>query len=537
MKCAIYARVSTEEQVNGTSLDNQIATLENWAKIKGVVIYRNYIDKGVSGTTDKREEFQKMMIDAKATRFDIVAVSKMDRFMRNTRLFFDYIDDLRKGGVTFVSVDESLDTSTPTGLFTLQILGTIAQWERDRILERTKAGRVARLTQGKWPAGNALYGYKYNSETKFLEIDADTAAVVKRIFNLYIFDRFGYEKIARLLNKDGIKPKRKDAQQWNSSAVQAIINHPAYKGEHHTGAKVPAIVELEIWNLGQQRRKSNPHLHNRTNSPWLLQSLIKCGLCGHVLSCSFSHGKQRRVYSCRGRLQQANTDNSDKCTLPILDAEWLEQKVTESIKEAFADPRSLLSSIDVTIEKLTSKKSVLEKSVYPVQDKLKILYEKKRKLSNQYVQEDLTDAEFSTMREKINDEIERAENIGSNNNPDEIKELERTRTWLEFWTKNKAVLSHRINLLLEGTDDGQLQDRTQLIQKFFLDLVGADNSELTNMYGIGSPTSTRQLLEYLNTSIVAFPDRIEINGLIPVKDIAYQDYNAVYRIARCRRSG
>jgi site-specific DNA recombinase len=116
MKAALYARVSTEEQVEGYSIDAQRRAFQTFAKDKQWDIYREYIDEGKSARTDninKRPAFKEMIADALAGQFDVLVVHKLDRFARNLRITLEYFDKLSKTGVSFVSISENMDFSTP----------------------------------------------------------------------------------------------------------------------------------------------------------------------------------------------------------------------------------------------------------------------------------------------------------------------------------------------------------------------------------------------------------------------------------------
>ncbi|MFC1893629.1 recombinase zinc beta ribbon domain-containing protein [Chloroflexota bacterium] len=172
-------------------------------------------------------------------------------------------------------------------------------------------------------------------DSKKLEIREAEAQIVRHIYNVYVFDRLGVERIARKLNEDKVKP-RQQARQW-FAGVRDVDSHSGYKGEHPLKIEIPTIIESALWELAQQRRKDNHKLHQRKGSPWLLQGMIKCGLCGHGLGCGWGH-KVRRIHSCRGRLQGTNPNSEHKCSLKSIDAEWLENAVWEKVTNALSNP-------------------------------------------------------------------------------------------------------------------------------------------------------------------------------------------------------
>ncbi|MEW6215333.1 MAG: recombinase family protein [Nitrospirota bacterium] len=135
MKVAIYCRVSTESQ----SVDMQLSDLRTYAKQRGFEIYREYCDIG-SGSKDSRPQLDALMDDARKGRVDIVLVWKFDRFARSTRHLINALHEFNHLGVDFISYTENVDTSSPTGKVLFTIISAMAEFERDLIKERVKAG-------------------------------------------------------------------------------------------------------------------------------------------------------------------------------------------------------------------------------------------------------------------------------------------------------------------------------------------------------------------------------------------------------------
>ena len=169
---ALYLRVSTEEQAKeGTSIKTQEEFLWAWAKLEGLEVYRVYSDPGYSGSSEDRPDYQQMLRDAEAGLFQGVAVNKLDRFMRDARLLLNAIEVLDENGVAFIAVKEGVDTrERGAGRLILTILAAIAEWERDRIQERTTEGRIATARKGGLLGGFVPYGYKYVAILRSMEI-------------------------------------------------------------------------------------------------------------------------------------------------------------------------------------------------------------------------------------------------------------------------------------------------------------------------------------------------------------------------------
>jgi DNA invertase Pin-like site-specific DNA recombinase len=138
MRIAIYARVSTLN--NGQSPQMQLRELREYCKRRGWQIADEYVDKGISGAKDSRPELNRLMADAHKRRFDAVVVWKFDRFARSVSHLLRALENFQALGIQFVSLSESLDTSTPAGKMVFTVLGAVAELERSLIGERVRAG-------------------------------------------------------------------------------------------------------------------------------------------------------------------------------------------------------------------------------------------------------------------------------------------------------------------------------------------------------------------------------------------------------------
>jgi DNA invertase Pin-like site-specific DNA recombinase len=136
MKAGIYTRVSTENQ----SVDMQLSDLRSFAKQKGFNVYKEYCDIGISGSQDSRPQLDKLMDDARKKKIDIVLVWKFDRFARSTRYLINALHEFNHLGIHFISFTENIDTSSPMGKVLFTIISAMAEFERDLIRERVKAG-------------------------------------------------------------------------------------------------------------------------------------------------------------------------------------------------------------------------------------------------------------------------------------------------------------------------------------------------------------------------------------------------------------
>ncbi len=225
MRAALYVRVSTEDQANeGFSLDAQTKRLKAYCNVRGWEVNDIYRDEGFSGRNTDRPEYQRMMIESK--EWDVLLVLKMDRIHRNSVNFTLMMDELRKKGKEFNSVQEKFDTTTAMGRFVMDIMQRIAQLESEQIGERVKIGmtRKAQSSTGNLGSGHP-FGYTYNHGK--LEVIDNEADVVREIYSLYLHGN-SMSSIADTLNNRMIPAKR--SGRWNKQSVCKILHNPLYTG-------------------------------------------------------------------------------------------------------------------------------------------------------------------------------------------------------------------------------------------------------------------------------------------------------------------
>ncbi len=146
-RVAIYARVSTKN--NGQDPETQLMALRDYAKARGLEIFSEYADIGISGSKDSRPALNSLMADARKRRFDTVLVARFDRFARSTRHLVLALEEFNALGVDFISLSESIDTSTPMGKMVFTVIAAVAELERSLIRERVIMGLQRAKMQGR----------------------------------------------------------------------------------------------------------------------------------------------------------------------------------------------------------------------------------------------------------------------------------------------------------------------------------------------------------------------------------------------------
>jgi len=144
IRAAVYARVSTVDQ----EPENQLAELRRYVEIRGWTA-QEYTDHGVSGVKDRRPALDRLVTDAKRRRFDVLVCWRLDRLGRSLKHLITLLADLEALGVSFVSLAEGIDATTPAGKLQMHILAAISEFERSRTIERVQAGLQRAKRQGR----------------------------------------------------------------------------------------------------------------------------------------------------------------------------------------------------------------------------------------------------------------------------------------------------------------------------------------------------------------------------------------------------
>lgn len=300
-KCACYVRVSTENQLENYSIDEQISRLKAYCKAKDYVIVKIYTDGGYSGGNINRPALQQMLKDIKAGSIDSVVVYKLDRLSRSQKDTLTLIEDsFLSQNVDFVSINENFDTSTPFGRAMIGILSVFAQLEKDQITERFTMGRIGRAKNGYFHGG-AMPPVGYDYTDGHLIVNDYEALQVKVLYERFI-KGYPLHDCWRYMQKNYTTKYG----AWGSETLvrkvlknRVYIGEVSYKGVHYRGIHKP-IISDELYQRAQnvfEHAKRN--LPDFRRSPFkattLLSGLIYCGICG--AKCHGEHGN----YSCYSR--------------------------------------------------------------------------------------------------------------------------------------------------------------------------------------------------------------------------------------------
>jgi site-specific DNA recombinase len=365
MKCAIYTRVSTEEQVERYSLETQREVLSRWAEALGHEVVDTYVDPGYSGALEDRPGLNRLLADAKDRRFDVLLIYRLDRLARKVRLAYDLIERLENAGVGLMSYAEpNINTTTPIGKAVLGIMAVFAEWERDTFAERSRLGIRKAIRMGKYFGGVVPYGYTV--ENSRLALHPDEAAVVAQMFTWVAEKGWSTNRVAEELNRLGVATKyrsegrgvrgKRTAGVWRGGGVLRILNNRTYIGEYTYGKRtskpqpelitvtVPPVIDPALFEAVQVRLEQNMRFAARNNRHvYLLKGLIRCGQCGRTYIGSFN--TVRFYYACVGRAnRQATSATSTRCKAPHVRGKEIEEIVWNDIKGFLQNPGEALNA-------------------------------------------------------------------------------------------------------------------------------------------------------------------------------------------------
>ena len=332
-KAAIYIRVSTDAQAEeGYSVEAQKEQLTAYCVSKRIKHYELYIDGGWSGSNLARPEIQRLIQDVKDNKISHVIVFKLDRLSRSQKDTLYLIEDVfNPHDVSFVSLNESMDTSTPMGRLMIGILSAFAQLERENIRLRTRMGMKERVKAGYWMGGGKIpFGYDYDSEDGILVPNKD-AEKVKQVYALYIAGK-SPQVIANLL---GLKYEKLVTQILIRKCNYGVIE---YNGEIYQGKHEP-IISKETYDMAMKCMYERKAV--RANSTeHLLTGLVYCGKCGAKMRY-IKWGGQGYKFMCYSQQKSKPYLVKDPdCDQPKISAEEVETMVKKAIFE-FADNYAL----------------------------------------------------------------------------------------------------------------------------------------------------------------------------------------------------
>lgn len=332
----IYARYSSDRQ-NEQSIAGQVDICKNWALNNDIAIVDIYHDEALTGTNDKRPDFQRMVNDAKTGKFDYVIVYKLDRFARNRYDSAIYKAQLNKYGAKVVSAMENIGEG-PEAIILESMLEGMAEYFSANLSQNVLRGMKQKAEQGKYMGGIVPLGYKVD-EGKNYVIDKKSAFIVKKIYDRYA-NGYTIKEIVDDLNRAGYKSST--GKPFTYTSLHRILTNQKYIGRYeYLGIvlenTIPRIIDDETFEKVQQRKKTNKNAPAKAKSSvnYHLTGKLFCGCCGSNMvgdSGTSSTGATHFYYSCIEKKRKHG------CKKKSVKKDWIEQLITDvTINQVLTD--------------------------------------------------------------------------------------------------------------------------------------------------------------------------------------------------------
>lgn len=451
LRVVYYARVSTDKEEQKNSIKNQKNHFEELISSNNCWNFcGGYVDDGISGIhAEKREEFQRMIRDAKSGKFDLIITKEISRFARNTLDSIQYTRELLRYGVCVWFQNDNINTIDEDSEFRLTIMAGVAQDEIRKLSNRVRFGHAQAIKNGVVLGNSHIYGY--NKEKGRLTINEEEAPMVRLIFEKYASGEWSTPKIEKLLYDMGYRNYK--GGKINRGVIQHIITNPKYKGWYvggkvkivdmftkkqeflpeekwnmfkDDGNRVPAIVSEEIWELANKhfKKRSETIKSHRTSfkNGNLFTGKIYCSNDGaaYWMKQHYTRGKEDVKWVCSHRIKNGaiscNSFGVSEMELKVMLIDIIQESVTciDEIAETYI---SIYRKI--TIE--NKNDSNLE--IKELEEKIKHIKLKMDKLLDYNLNGSISDEEFIRRNTEFGNQIKSIEKRISELSKSELKNI------------------------------------------------------------------------------------------------------------------
>lgn len=365
LRAAIYVRVSTEEQARtGFSLADQAEKCRARAVALGAAVVFEAVDPGVSGEKLDRPGLSRIREAVKGREVDLVIIYDPDRLSRRLAHQLIVTEEIEKAGcrLEFVNFEWK---NTPEGRLFYSLRGAVAEFEKEKIRERTINGRIQGARQGRFTARPSWYGYGYDKTTKDISVCEPEATVVRQMYTWLVDLRLNPSAIARKLAELGAEPPR--GRFWYTASVVRILRNEVYAGTAYNHrldrpkgssreklrpksewipVQVPAIVERETWERAQRIIDGNRTIRrdNGDRPEFLLRGLLQSADCGgyttKTTTCRKT-GRRYGYYICAKKLAYRFGSELTPCRCRQLAALKIDDMVWDQLVWVLNNPREI----------------------------------------------------------------------------------------------------------------------------------------------------------------------------------------------------
>jgi len=336
---ATYARVSTARQEEEQTIKTQDDVLKDEVLKKGYTIVREYSDDGWSGDTLARPGLDQLRTDAKSKLFEAVLVYDPDRLARRYSYQELIMDELKEAGIEVIFITIAAPKNSEDKILH-GVRGLFAEYERAKISERFRLGKVRKVKEGHLLVSEPLYGYEYIPKQEkihgYYVINEKEANVVRRLFSWVADEGLTLRKVVRRLQELDVKPRKSKRGVWNTSTLSTLLRNKAYIGEAHWGSSyavvpqnptnqqkyrknkkssrkikpeeewysipIPSIIERDLFDRARKQLETNYALCQRnTKNEYLLGKKIWC-ICGNRRAGEGPQHGKHLYYRCNNRV-------------------------------------------------------------------------------------------------------------------------------------------------------------------------------------------------------------------------------------------
>ncbi|MBW2003423.1 MAG: recombinase family protein [Deltaproteobacteria bacterium] len=460
MKAALYIRVSTTQQVDRDSLKTQEERLKQYCKAREFSVHKLYKDEGISAKDKNRPALEALLKDAEDKKFNIVVFTRLDRITRSLQDLLFLVSFFEKHDIKLLSLNENINTEGPMGRFMLNLLGALAQLEREIDSERVSTDMHYRAEKGKWNGGIIPFGYtsreklihrlrakgmsqakaisKADKETpkdKKLYILEEEAKIIRQMYDAYLKEK-SLRKVVNSFNLRGLKTRKGD---WTTTTIRRMLTNPFYLGYITYGKRKADIstgklrhVNKEKWKIvkGEHKaivsekkfREVQELLTQKTSKPtksdktYLLSGILKCWLCGgkmygytHTKTYANGTTKEYLYYRC----STTSRKGTSACKGQTIDGETLEKIVTSAIltlsenKQFLTEKAKLINELKKAVKPNTKDKQQAKKQL---EKREKELSERRETLLDKLERKIIDDETFTPRFKQINEQLEKIRN-------------------------------------------------------------------------------------------------------------------------------
>lgn len=368
MRAALYARYSAGPRQTDQSIEGQIRECTDYCKKKGFTIVATYADRHISGKTDERPEFQKLIADSRKNKFDVVVVYKTDRFARNKYDSAIYKRQLRQNGVQIFYAAEAIPDG-PEGIILESLMEGLAEYYSAELAQKIRRGMHESALKCRVLGNTMPLGYRASKEHTY-EIDPENAKAVEIIFDMYV-NRQPNADICRRLNELGFKTSR--GNPFNKNSISRIIQNEMYIGIYEAvGVRVengvPALISKETFYLAQkERERRKVSKKERAGvAEYMLSGKLFCGYCKKPMAGVSGTGKgggKFYYYQCPTVRQKGN------CQKEHVRRDFIEDLIVQKTVEHVLQPE-ILTDIAQRLCRLQSESDTREQDIAYYRKKL-----------------------------------------------------------------------------------------------------------------------------------------------------------------------